>query len=177
MTPRELEEYRALRSTIRERGTARICLFVLGMVAWAGIVLASAALSAPPVGTLLPLLVLAATFEAIFALHTGVERIGRYLQVFLEEGTGWERVVMAYGQSHPGGPDPLFTVIFLAATGLTLLPALVAEPVAVEIVAIGAAHLGVVARILAARRQAARQRAIDLDGFGRIRANSAPAPS
>ena len=35
MTPRELEEYRELRSTVRERGTARIWIFVSGVVAWA----------------------------------------------------------------------------------------------------------------------------------------------
>jgi len=29
MTPRELEEYRALRHTIRERGTARVWIFVI----------------------------------------------------------------------------------------------------------------------------------------------------
>ena len=33
MTPRELEEYRALRETIRERGTARVWIFVVGLVA------------------------------------------------------------------------------------------------------------------------------------------------
>ena len=43
---------------------------------------AVASLAAIPVATLLPLVLLAACFEAIFALHTGVERIGRYLQVF-----------------------------------------------------------------------------------------------
>ena len=30
MTARELEEYRALRATIRERGTARVWIFVVG---------------------------------------------------------------------------------------------------------------------------------------------------
>src|SRR5712692_11822960 len=85
MTPRDQEEYRALRATIRERGTTRIWIFVVGLVGWAGLVIATAALAALPVATLLPLLVLAVVFEAVVALHTGVERIGRYIQVFFED--------------------------------------------------------------------------------------------
>src|SRR5678816_1455549 len=78
VTPTDQDEYRALRATIRERGTARICLFGGGFVAWAGLTLATAALASTPVSTLLPLLVLSALFEAIYALHVGVERVGRY---------------------------------------------------------------------------------------------------
>src|SRR4051812_48252260 len=84
MTVREQQEYSALRATIRERGTARICLLAAGMAAWGAIAVATAAVASSPVATLLPLVVLAAVFEAIFALHIGVERIGRYLQVFHE---------------------------------------------------------------------------------------------
>src|SRR5262245_28415723 len=103
MTPRELEEYRALRATIRERGTARVYLVVGGLGAWAALVIATASLASLPVATLLPLLFLAGVFEAIFALHTGVERIGRYLQVFYEEPPerGWEHVAMAFGRAFP----------------------------------------------------------------------------
>src|SRR5437867_12947540 len=54
MTPRELEEYRALRATIRERGTARIWIFVVGLLGWAGLVTATAALAALLVAPLLP---------------------------------------------------------------------------------------------------------------------------
>ena len=35
MTPREVQEYTALRATIRERGTARIWVFLALLVAWA----------------------------------------------------------------------------------------------------------------------------------------------
>ena len=84
MTAREHEEYRALRATIRERGTARVCIFAGGIVAWAAVTIATAAMASTPLATLLPLLVLAAAFEVVFALHIGVERIGRYLQVFHE---------------------------------------------------------------------------------------------
>jgi len=78
MTPRELEEYRALRDTIRERGTTRAWLLLATFVAWAALAIATASLAALPVATLLPLLVLAVGFETGFALHTGVERIARY---------------------------------------------------------------------------------------------------
>ena len=100
-TPRELQEYTELRATIRERGTARVWIFVIGIVAWSALAVATAALAALPVATLLPLLVLDAVFEAIFGLHTGVERIGRYLQVMLEhdDRPGWEEVAMAFGRA------------------------------------------------------------------------------
>src|SRR5439155_3058751 len=75
MTGRDAEEYRALRATIRERGTTRVWLFVVGLAVWAALVVATAALAALPIATLLPLLLLAAVFEAVFALHVGVERI------------------------------------------------------------------------------------------------------
>ena len=84
MTVSEQAEYSALRATIRERGTARVCVFAGGIVSWAASAIATAALAPAPGSTLLPLLVLASVFEAIFALHVGVERIGRYLQVFHE---------------------------------------------------------------------------------------------
>ena len=48
MTPREIEEYRALRDTIRERGTARIWVFLAGLVAWGALTTATAALAALP---------------------------------------------------------------------------------------------------------------------------------
>ena len=87
MTAREQDEYSALRATIGQRGTARVCVFAGGITAWAAATIATAALASTPVATLLPLLVLASVFEAVFALHVGVERIGRYLQVF-HEGPG-----------------------------------------------------------------------------------------
>ena len=44
-----------------------------------------------PLATLVPLLVLAAAFECVFALHVGIERVGRYLQVFYEDR--WEQLI------------------------------------------------------------------------------------
>jgi hypothetical protein len=186
MTAYDAEEYRALRATIRERGTTRIWVFVGGLVGWAGLLIATAALAALPVATLLPLLVLTGVFEAVFSLHTGVERIGRYLQVYFEEaGEGddgaetrpatraprWERVAMAYGRAFPGGGDPLFTLVFIGAAILNFVPVLIAEPVPIEVAVIGFAHLLFILRLALARRQAGRQRALDLERFQKLKAD------
>ena len=113
MTPRELEEYRALRATIRERGTARVWIFVAGLGIWAALVIGTAALAALPEATLCPADTLPAVFEAVFALHTGVERVGRYIQVFYEsespDQSNWEYTAMAFGRAFSGSAsDPLF---------------------------------------------------------------------
>ena len=176
MTPREVEEYTSLRATIRERGTARVCLFFGGLVAWAAATIATAALAALPVATLLPLLILAAGFEALFNLHTGVERIGRYLQVFYSDedpshgGRDWERTLMAYARAFPrGGSDPLFTIYFVLATILNFVPVLLAEPVRLEVTVVGLGHLGFIARVFVERQASSGQRARDLERFQRIK--------
>jgi hypothetical protein len=176
MTARELEEYTALRATIRERGTARVWIFVAGLAAWAALVVTTATVSTLPLATLLPLLVLAATFEAIFGLHIGVERVGRYIQVFFEDDSerGWEHTAMAFGRTPgPVGTDPLFAKIFWLATFVNLLPALLYRPVPVEWIACGAPHVLLAIRILVAKRQAGQQRAIDLARFQQMK-QSAP---
>ena len=173
MTPRELEEYKALRATIRERGTVRVWIFLTGFAAWAALALTTAVLAAAPSTTLLPLLLLAAAFEAIFTLHMGVERIGRYVQVFHEaadERASWERTAMAFGPlPRSGGADPLFLACFGIAAALNFTPVLVAAPVAVEVIVIGAAHLLFLVRLAAARRAAAGGRAGDLARFLQMR--------
>ena len=164
MTARELEEYSALRATIAQRGTARITIFVAGVIAWAALAVATAAISAPPVGTLVPLTALAAVFEGIFALHVGVERIGRYLDVRYDDE--WEHAAMAFGRPK-GAPvvDAVFSIVFLLAALLNLLPAAVAQPTLPELVVISGAHALFATRIVSARRAAAAQRSIDLARF------------
>ena len=66
----------------------------------------------------MPLVVLLATFEVVRSLHLGVERIGRYVQVFFEEAgwrcADWRRRPgnarrCSFGPSVPGaGGHPLF---------------------------------------------------------------------
>ncbi len=89
-------------------------------IGWAIVAATLTVLGSQPATSLFPLAVLAGGFEAIHALHVGVERIGRYLQVFYEsapEGPMWETTAMSVGPALPGGGvDPLFTVIFAFAT-------------------------------------------------------------
>ena len=75
-------EYAVLRHTIAARGTARMVLFPIAMIAWAVLALIVLTFAEAPMASLYPLAVLVGGFEAIHALHVGVERIGRYLQVY-----------------------------------------------------------------------------------------------
>jgi len=168
------EEYRALRATIRERGTARMVLAPIVFVAWAATAIATTAVITVAVSTLVPLMVLAAGFEALFALHVNVERIGRYLQVFHEGDGGWEHVAMRYGQRFPAsGPDPLFSRLFILAVSLNFLPAALGGAIP-EIVVLVVIHLILVNRIRLARQFAASQRQEDFTKFAAIRDNDRP---
>ena len=170
MTERDLEGYKALRATIRQRGTARVCVFAAGFAAWAALTLATTLVSLPLL-TVLPLLLLAAIFEAVFALHVGVERIGRYLQVFHEDR--WEDTAMAFGAPLAGtGTDPLFVALFGLATLGNFVPVLLSEPVRVELAVIGGVHVLFIARLIVARHAAARQRDADLARFRQLRNES-----
>lgn len=169
-------EFEALRRTIRERGTVRPVLAVATLGGWAALALWAATGAGIPAATLVPLVVLYAGFEAVAALHLGVERIGRYLQVEYEQ-TGasagraprWETTAMAFGRTRASvAVDPLFSVAFLSALVLNLLPALGATPQ--EILALGAAHALVAIRMLRVRHHAARQRDDDLARFRELAA-------
>jgi hypothetical protein len=168
MTPRELEEYKALRATIRERGTTRVWVALAGFLGWAATATATAGLVAPPIATFVPLLVLAVTFEIVFSLHTSVERIGRYIQVFFEGAEpGWEQRIMAFGSSGrmPGAGDPLLAAYFWTAALFNIVPALIVGPLPVEWAAVGIGHVLFIARVALARRQAIGQRAKELERF------------
>jgi hypothetical protein len=165
---RSLSEYGALRATIRQRGSLRPCVFVAGLSAWALVTLATTLVTLPPVIAVIPLVVLAGTFEAVFGLHVAVERIGRYLQVFFDDD--WERRAMAAGAPLAGtGADPLFAMTFALAALCNFIPVLLAGPVTAELVVIGGAHVLFGVRLAAARRAAGRQRAADLERFQLVR--------
>ncbi len=179
MTGRAHEEYIALRATIRERGTTRVCVFAGGIVAWAALAVATAALSSTPVATLLPLLVLGSVFEAVYALHVGVERVGRYLQVFHEtdDAASWEQTAMAFGRPKGAASiDALFAMPFLLAAVFNVAPLLVADPTRAELVFVGGAHALFVLRLAVARHAAATQRAIDLERFGQLKREGSREP-
>jgi hypothetical protein len=165
-------EYEALRHTIRERGTARLCAVLVGFAAWGTLAIASVVTELAGAITLVPLVALAATFEINFFIHTGVERIGRYIQVFFEEragAIGWETTAMNFGAKFPGGVDPLFSVLFAVAAALNFLSSL---PVAVRrpgwIALSLLAHLFFAYRIVVARNLSRAQRALDLDRFRKL---------
>jgi hypothetical protein len=167
MTERELEEYRSLRATILQRGSVRTCVFVAGLASW-GIAAVACSFAALPLLTLIPLLLLAGTFEAVFALHVGIERIGRYLQVAY--GDTWEQTAMALGPPLAGTrADPLFVVMFALAALCNFVQGLAAEPVRVELAVVGGAHAVFAIRLAVARRAAIRQRASDLERFQQLK--------
>jgi len=175
VTTRDQDEYRALRATIRERGTARVCLFVGGFAAWGAMTLATTALASTPLATLLPLLLLAALFEAIYALHIGVERIGRYIQVFHEHeiDRGWEHIAMAFGRPKGAATmDALFLMPFALATAFNAAPAWLLHPTIEETVFVGGAHALFALRLFIARQAGQRQRAIDLERFAQLKRGS-----
>jgi hypothetical protein len=160
-------EYETLRATIRERGTMRIYVVLVGITSW-GALAATLVLTGVQGGVILvPLLVLAATFELNFYVYSVVERIGRYIQVFYEEPNawgGWETTAMKYGAAFPAGFDPLFFNIFAIAAAVNFLTSLeVATPGwrATSLLL----HAAFAYRIVTARKAAASQRALDLDRF------------
>jgi hypothetical protein len=166
-------EFAALRQTIATRGTARVLLFPVTLISWAALTVVLLLFSELPIAALLPLAILAAGFEAIHALHVGVERIGRYVQVFYEgevDGPRWETTAMAVGPALPGGGiDPLFTVVFVGAAIVNLLPALLPTPTPIELGVVGALHAAFLFRVVRARGAAARQRAVELESFKALR--------
>jgi hypothetical protein len=182
---RHQAEYQALRASIRERGTARMVLFPIIVIGWAATAIATGAVITVALSTLVPLLVLAAGFEAIFALHTNVERIGRYLQVFHEqpkdhsehtdrEHVEWEHVAMEFGRRFPrSGPDPLYARLFVLAISVNYLPAALGGT-EIELAVLAVFHLIAIGRIRYCRSVAAKQRALDLERFAAI-ANQSPA--
>jgi hypothetical protein len=141
-------EFATLRQTIAMRGTVRILLLPVTLVGWSLLAGALVLFNDLPVGALLSLAVLIGGFEAIHALHVGVERIGRYIQVFYEGG--------------PDGPRWETTVA-------NMIPALLPQPVLLELSVVGVFHLAFILRLARARGAAARQRAVELETFRALR--------
>jgi hypothetical protein len=173
-------EFTELRATIRQRGTARVVLLPVTFAAWGALAIAAAAVITVTLSTLVPLLVLAAGFEAVFALHVNVERLGRYLQVFHEteaaESPGWEHVAVAAGPHFATGPDPLFARIFILATSVNFFPAaLGGEPL--EVFLIGVCHFALIYRVRKAQTFVQAQREADLRTFEAVRASRSHSPA
>jgi hypothetical protein len=174
------EEFAALRATIQSRGTARMVLVPVIFIGWAVTAVATAAAITVAISTLVPLMVLAAGFEAIVALNTNVERIGRYLQVFHEDAVDgdlrsarWEDVAFSFSQRFPAGrgTDPLFSRLFIICISVNFLPAALGGDIP-ELVVLAVLHLLFVNRIRLASAAAARQRAEDLERFRALKRES-----
>ena len=162
-----------LRHTIASRGTVRITLLPVTLIGWALVAGTMSVLGNNPAMSLFSLAVLAGGFEAIHAMHVGVERIGRYIQVFYEGSADvprWETTAMAIGPALPGGGvDPLFTALFSLASLLNLMAAIVPSPTRLELAVIGLMHGAFLLRLGRARWAASRQRAVDLESYRAVR--------
>lgn len=167
------EEFRALRATIRSRGSLRVALSLGGLSGWALTLVTVLAWLPNPVAAGIPLLLLVATFEANRMLHLAVERIGRYLQVFYEEAAAgdigaprWEQTVTRVGGSVPGaGGHPLLLPVFLFATVLNLLAVVLPGPTAVELSLLGVPHASFAIWMIVADRAMRQQRTRELARF------------
>src|SRR5262245_37592458 len=127
-------------------------LLPVTMLGWAALMTVIVLFADLPVTSLLSLSVLVGGFEAIHALHVGVERIGRYRQVYYEAEGGearWETTAMAVGPALPGGGiDPLFSLVFVCAAVINMIPAVIPGPNRLELGVIGAFHLVFIFRVV-----------------------------
>lgn len=172
MVQKKDDEFRLLRATIQQRGTARMVVLPIIFIGWAGTAVATAAVITVALSTLVPLLILVAGFEAVFALNVNVERIGRYLQVYHEDGreSGWEHTSWRFARQFPAaGLDPLFSRLFVLATSVNFLPAALGWENMAELAVLAALHLLFINRIRLARGFVAAQRAQDLERFLTLR--------
>ena len=180
-TSLSLAEYQELRATIRERGSLRHLVVLITFSVWTATMLWSANTFSVPIFFVLPLIVLIAGFEVTFALHIGVERIGRFIQVRYEKdaagAASWERTAMGL-QLPSGGIDPLFLKVFLVTVTLNLLigtwiasiAATPAEAVLerIELAIFVLAHAAAVIRWVSAARYARSQRVRELAAFEKL---------
>jgi hypothetical protein len=160
-------EYRSLRETIQTRGSLRFTIAAATFFVWAALSLWCWTSSAGFIAGLVPLVVLIAGFEVVLAIHTGVERIGRYVQLTFENGgptpPAWEHIAVAMGPRwlSPWGLDALFSVTFVAAVFFNFVLVGAAADSTRTTVLASVTHLSALVRILQARRFAAMQRKID----------------
>ncbi len=174
MTDFRALEYDSLRAAIRVRATLAPALLVAVILGWAALTLWVFTTDVVSAATLVPLMVLAAGFEALYALHVNAERLAGYLQVEYEEPIAssttplttpprWETTSLSYRQRFPSpGSTPLFSALFIVATIVNYLPAAVSGTFE-ELVGIGFAHALVAVRVIMAGRRAARLRGEDLE--------------
>ncbi len=175
MTDFRALEYDSLRAAIRVRATVAPALLVAVMLGWATLTLWIFTTDVVSAATLVPLMVLAAGYEALYAFHVKAERLARYLQVAYEEPIAsgsatpltaspqWETTSLAYRQRFSSvGSNAVFSALFILATMVNYVPAAVSGTFE-ELVGIGFAHTLFAVRIIMAGRIAARVRGEDLE--------------
>ena len=157
--------------------------FLSGFAAWAAVLAVILAWLPTPMASAVPLLLLLATFEVVRVLHLGVERIGRYLQVFFEEAGGraptrppaWEHTAMPFGPTVPGaGGHPFFLPMFLMASAVNFLAVLFPGPVMVELVTLAIPHVAFVIWMLYCDRGMRKQRTTELARYRALRDSLSP---
>ena len=176
-------EYAALRDTIRSRGGTRPLAFLAGLSVWTAVLVGILIWLPTPLAAAVPLLVLLGTFEVVRSLHLGVERIGRYIQVFFEEKVAgeviappaWETTAMLFGPSIPGaGVHPLFLPVFILATLINYFAVLFPGPVIVELGTMAVPHLAFIGRMHYCDRGMRRQRADELARYRALKDSRTP---
>jgi hypothetical protein len=166
-------EFRVLRDTIRARGGLRLTLALAGLSIWALTLVAVLGWLPNPIAGTIPLLLLAATFEVNRSLHLGVERIGRYLQVFYEESQvprsgapAWEQTAMDFGPTAPGaGGHPLLLPLFIFATLINFLSVVLPGPIPLELGVMAVPHGSFVIWTLYADKGMRQQRTRELEQY------------
>ena len=180
MNDHAAREFAALRDTVRTRGSLRAVVLLAGVGTWAALLIAVLAWLPNPVASTVPLMVLLATLEVVRTLHLGVERIGRYIQVFFEEDPGggapggppaWEHIAMQFGPALPGaGGHPYFLGVFLVAAVVNFLAVLFPGPLPVELTMLAVPHLAFIIWLIHCDRGMRKQRAAELARFRELRA-------
>jgi hypothetical protein len=164
-------EYAILRRTIADRGTTRVVLQLVSLVSWATLATILGLYSDVPLLTVVPLGVLCAGYEAVWSLHVGVERVGRFIQVVYESAPGgptWETMAMRAGSLPGSGTNPLFSLVFGGASLVNLGAAFVVEPTALELVILAGCHALFLIRLAQTRVTAGRQRRADVSELSAI---------
>jgi hypothetical protein len=173
----QLEEFRALRATIRDRAIARVILLAISWVGWAAI--ATAIMLVLPATPLLalPLVVVLAAFEVNLGTVRAAEGIADYLRVVFEERRavpGWETASAALARGRPAAADPLFFWIFVAvlcanylcvvvAVGETADPSARVREDSLDLAVATVLHAAVLLRFVLARRGLVNGRAGGLE--------------
>lgn len=175
-------EFTVLRDTVRSRGNLRPVVLLIGVGAWSAMLIAVLAWLPNPLASAVPLVVLLATLEVLRSLHLGVERIGRYIQVFFEEdpsggaptaAPAWEHTAMQFGPSVPGaGGHPYFLAVFLVATVVNFLAVLFPGPLPIELATLAVPHVAFIVWLIYCDRGMRKQRTAELARFRELRART-----